>query len=636
MAKITRRGKSGAAKMYMTRTHAVRKLQVSLADFRRLCILKGLYPVEPRSRKKANKGSTAPASFYHAKDIAYLAHEPVLRKLREHKAFAKKLARAIGRQEWFNAKSLEAQEPKYRLDHVIKERYPTFVDAVRDIDDALCLVHLFAMLPANDRIAPDVIENCARLAAEWQLYVMRTQALRKVFLSIKGMYFQAEVMGQNVTWLVPYMFTQHVPADVDFRIMLTFLELYQTLLGFVLFKLYTDENLVYPPPLDQDKDAAAAGVGAFTLKETSTGLDIPTEAPVAEAKGVSAKDVRKVLQGIEAPAVSEGAAEVAEVEPMVEEVDELPVEQPSKTALTADGDAVMDDTDAPSAPSANPSLFSPFVIYISREVTRPAFEFILRSFGARVGWAPTLGSGSPYTEGDERITHVVMDRPKIPDGAIRTGRHYVQPQWVVDCVNKGRILPEGMYAPGQTLPPHLSPFVDDDRVRELGGYVPEEAGGDIAMEEESEEDIEAGEEEDVEAADETANEEEPVEAPKAATKPSKVVQPAKSLPPALVAAAADPTDASLLRAAELEAEAAGVSYAAFQAQLKSAAKKAQKTAPVQQRKKETKEEENMSKIMMTNKKRKLYEKMKYGNEKRKDETERLERKKAALKKQKKA
>ncbi|KZT56474.1 hypothetical protein CALCODRAFT_497386 [Calocera cornea HHB12733] len=631
MAKIQRRGKTGAAKMYMTRTHAVRKLQVSLADFRRLCILKGMYPVEPRSRKKANKGSTAPASFYHAKDIAYLAHEPVLRKLREHKAFAKKLARAIGRQEWFDAKSLEAQEPKYRLDHVIKERYPTFIDAVRDIDDALCLVHLFAMLPANDRIAPEVIENCARLAAEWQLYVMRTHALRKVFLSIKGIYFQAEVMGQSVTWLVPYMFTQHVPADVDFRIMLTFLELYQTLLGFVLFKLYTDENLVYPPPLDQTKDAAAAGVGAFTLKEAEAGLDIPIETPVQEAKGVSAKDVRKVLEGIEAPASTDGAPEEAQPESMAEEVDELPVEQPSKTIPALDGDVEMDDSLAPSAPSVNPSLFAPFIVYISREVTRPSFEFVLRSFGARVGWAPTLGSGSPYTEDDERITHVVMDRPQIPDGAIRTGRHYVQPQWVVDCVNKGRILPEGMYAPGQTLPPHLSPFVDDEKVREMGGYVPEEAGGEVEMaDEEEEEEVLIGEDE----ADEE-EEEELAEAPKAMAKPSKAAKSAKALPPALVAAAADPSDASLLRAAELEAEAGGVSFAAFQAQLKAEIRKAQKTAPVQQRKKEGKEEESMAKIMMTNKKRKLYEKMKYGNEKRKDETEKLERKKAALKKQEK-
>lgn len=49
-----------------------------------------------------------------------------------------------------------------------------------------------------------------RLASEWQLYIMHTRCLRKVFLSIKGVYYQAEVMDQTITWLVPYQFTQSV------------------------------------------------------------------------------------------------------------------------------------------------------------------------------------------------------------------------------------------------------------------------------------------------------------------------------------------------------------------------------------------------------------------------------------------
>ncbi len=92
-------------------------------------------------------------------------------------------------------------------------RYPTFVDAVRDIDDALCMVFLFASLPSNARLPPSLLENCARLAAEWQLYVMHTRSLRKTFLSIKGIYYQAEIMDQTVTWLVPYQFTQNVRTD---------------------------------------------------------------------------------------------------------------------------------------------------------------------------------------------------------------------------------------------------------------------------------------------------------------------------------------------------------------------------------------------------------------------------------------
>jgi len=144
MGRLRTKGKAGAAKAYVTRSSAVKRLQCSLADFRRLCILKGIvitgsplvlwsiqldytgiFPREPRNKKKANKGSTAPTSFYYAKDIAYLAHEPVLKKLREHKAFAKKLSRALGRGEWSSAKSLEDNKPSYRLDHIIKERWVT-------------------------------------------------------------------------------------------------------------------------------------------------------------------------------------------------------------------------------------------------------------------------------------------------------------------------------------------------------------------------------------------------------------------------------------------------------------------------------------------------------------------------------
>lgn len=247
MGKQKKKGKAGQAKNYITRTQAVRKLQISLPDFRRLCIFKGIYPREPRNIKKANKSATHSTTFYYTKDIQYLLHEPLLGKFREQKTLDKKIARSLGRNEVQDAVRLERQAmPKIKLDHIVKERYPTFVDALRDLDDALSLLFLFANLPSTTTVPPKVIAKCQRLCHEFEHYLIATNSLRKSFLSIKGIYYQATIQGQDIMWLVPYKFVQRVTQDVDYRIMGTFVEFYCTLLGFVNFRLYTSIGLVYP------------------------------------------------------------------------------------------------------------------------------------------------------------------------------------------------------------------------------------------------------------------------------------------------------------------------------------------------------------------------------------------------------
>lgn len=88
-----------------------------------------------------------------------------------------------------------------------------------------------------------------RLWNEFEVYLMAAHAVKKCFLSVKGIYYQAEIKGQLVTWLVPYQFTQHLPVEVDYSIMMTFLEFYHTLLRFVNYKLYQEIGMVYPPNL---------------------------------------------------------------------------------------------------------------------------------------------------------------------------------------------------------------------------------------------------------------------------------------------------------------------------------------------------------------------------------------------------
>ncbi|KAG1757402.1 Pescadillo N-terminus-domain-containing protein [Suillus lakei] len=585
MGRLKQKGKAGAAKAYVTRSSAVKKLQCSLADFRRLCILKGIFPREPRHRKRANKGSTAPTSFYYAKDIAYLAHEPVLNKLREHKAFAKKISRALGR----------GRRGMLRRDHerhwLIKFRYPSFVDAVRDIDDALCMVFLFASLPSSPRVSPALIENCARLTAEWQLYVMHTRSLRNVFLSIKGVYYQAEVMDQNVTWLVPYQFPQNIPSDVDVRVMLTFLELYQTLLGFVFFKLYTDAGLVYPPPLDSGKDESGAA-----------NPNPATGALKGDASKVSSKEVRQTIKNITAESSSVPPADVD-----IDRTDSFPnaaeeefVPQTSKSDLDVPSSlpTLLSLSSLPILSSTN--IFAPYTFWLSRETSRSIFEFLIRSFGGRIGWPVSSGGGSPYAEDDEAITHVIIDRPAAKGDTAqererRRRRKYVQPQWVVDCINAGKILLEDLYAQGKTLPPHLSPFGERD-----GAYDPTIG---LANVENS-------------LIDNAELSEDSQEAEDCATSMA-----------ALAVAAAD--DPEALRAAELAAEAAGIDFGAFE-------KEVQKKQKQQKQKEDAVVdrggEEDMNKILMSKRKRQLYERMKYGEKKRATEHAKLEEKRTKIEK----
>ncbi|CAM9365602.1 unnamed protein product, partial [Phaeothamnion confervicola] len=109
-------------------------------------------------------------------------------------------------------------------------------------------------------------------------------------------------------------------------------------------------------------------------------------------------------------------------------------------------------------------LFRGLRFFLAREVPRSYMTFMIAAFSGQVGWE---GEGSPFQEEDGGITHQVVDRPALR-GSRRPRREYVQPQWVFDSINARTWLPVERYAVGASLPPHLSPFVDDTEE----GYVP--------------------------------------------------------------------------------------------------------------------------------------------------------------------
>uniref|UniRef100_A0A6Q2WQX9 Pescadillo homolog n=1 Tax=Esox lucius TaxID=8010 RepID=A0A6Q2WQX9_ESOLU len=416
----------GSATNYITRNKARKKLQLSLADFRRLCILKGIYPHEPKHKKKVNKGSTAPRTFYLLKDIRFLLHEPIVRKFREYKVFVRKLRKAYGKAEWTGVERLRDNKPGYKLDHIIKERYPTFVDALRDIDDALSMCFLFSTFARTGKCHVQTITLCRRLSVEWMNYIIASRSLKKVFLSIKGIYYQAEVLGQVITWLVPYQFAHDHPTDVDYRVMATFTEMYTTLLGFVNFRLYQTLNLVYPPKVSQS---------------------------------LSQPWVKHILNKLSALSASL-ARVVATAEEEENQMDQFPTEGDQENLEAREKEQKEQE--------AHKRLFEGLKFFLNREVPRESLAFILRCFGAEVSWDQSLCIGGTYDVTDESITHQIVDRPNMDKQYIN--RYYIQPQWVFDTVNAKMLLPVEDYFIGVTLPPHLSPFVEEKD----GDYVPPE------------------------------------------------------------------------------------------------------------------------------------------------------------------
>lgn len=182
----------GEVTQFITRSKAIRKLGLTLKDFRRLCILKGIYPREPNKKFEGTH-----RTYYHKKDIKYLALDPIISKVRDMKVFKRKYRKAMKNNNIIKMKNLKKATPKYSLNMIIKERYPTFVDAVRDLDDPLCLINLFSSLPSHRvfKIPPNRIANCWKLKTEFNTFVIKNRLLRKVFLSIKGIYYQAEIEG---------------------------------------------------------------------------------------------------------------------------------------------------------------------------------------------------------------------------------------------------------------------------------------------------------------------------------------------------------------------------------------------------------------------------------------------------------
>eukprot|EP00607_Mallomonas_marina_P011023 CAMPEP_0182421878 /NCGR_PEP_ID=MMETSP1167-20130531/7421_1 /TAXON_ID=2988 /ORGANISM="Mallomonas Sp, Strain CCMP3275" /LENGTH=479 /DNA_ID=CAMNT_0024599459 /DNA_START=703 /DNA_END=2142 /DNA_ORIENTATION=- len=328
-------------------------------------------------------------------------------------------------------------------------------------------------------------------------------------------------MGEDITWITPHPFTQTFPEEIDVNVMNTFMEFYEVFLRFVLLKLYHTLGLKYPPVVDESKDSS--GCLLLALRAAPIESDGLTDKAVTTAANGSSrvseegnlnnekkkKDKTKVLNSVARLVTLEDKMASIVAKDEEENDEEALIGAPLAEAFSLVGlDAMgeretdMDEgekkTFAISDQESLSHLFTGLKFFINVEVPLDWLQLCVLSFGGLVGWD---GEGSSFKSEDPSITHHVIDRPlQVPPEA---SREYVQPQWVFDSINAALLLPTLRYRPGSSLPPHLSPFVDDAREGYLPAYREElsklksvaevvAANGQIEEEEEEEEEYEKG------------------------------------------------------------------------------------------------------------------------------------------------
>ena len=316
--------KGGIASRYTTRNQALNRLQLKLADFRRLCILKGITstrtlvsspetrrlrspscpigsadpppaagvtqsaptadhprPLPPRGPRRSSRASTRPTTTSRTSTSSRTSPSS------RNSATSARTAQdqAPGRRGVPRRGPSGGEEAQVRPGPP-RERYPTFLDALRDLDDPLTLAHLFAVLPADKRHGIGRVLPISQALARVSIVVTKMHALRKVFISVKDLLPGGG--AQEITWLTP-----HAPRRRCPRTWTTgsspFLDFYTSMLGFVNYKLYFDQGLGTagpghatrgrrgwdrrrdPRPRGQDGDGQGAGLRRRRQEEERAG-----------------------------------------------------------------------------------------------------------------------------------------------------------------------------------------------------------------------------------------------------------------------------------------------------------------------------------------------------------------------------
>jgi len=465
--------KSPGVTGYIARNQVTKRLQLNIQEFRKLCILKGIHPVEPglkRLRKEGNK------TWYVLKDVNFMKRDEIYQWYRDTKTYKKKVTYLKAMNKPAELAALRQRKPKLNMDHFVRERYPTFQDAVNDLDDALSMIFLFVEMQhgvIGKSLKKKHFAECARLKSEWLAYVATTHTLRKVFVSIKGIYYQADVLGSTITWLSPHPQRIKVPMTVDVMTMTYFVEFYLTMLNFVFYRLFNDAGYKYPPTIDSNLLSEGQTVKAVTLEKDVPKIPIlkneTPAAPSAQPAPLTAAEKARIAivnsKLAQIVAVDENAKDMELVDVKSEPTDEIANEEKKLKELEEIPEEFrkIDEIEGENKEQyvVKGKIFSGFKFFINREIPKQELRFMIRAFGGEDVTEYDL------KETDNSITHQVVDRD-LDKSRLKANREYIQPQWIFDSINAGILLPYHEYAHDATLPAHISPFTNDA----LKGYIP--------------------------------------------------------------------------------------------------------------------------------------------------------------------
>lgn len=437
--KLMKKVKKKRAQKFLTKKKIKRKLGVSEAEFRKLCIFKGIYPKDYKKVPTELRGKYAKSKICYTKgDLVRLTKErKLLEDFRNIKTYLKKYRKYRKRNDDYAVKSIVKRFPKHRLDEIIKERYPIFVNAVEQLDDTLNAIVAYSLLPSvsNLGIKNELVKKCEELKTHFHYYVYKTNKIKKSFISVKGYYIQVQILQKKVTWLLPHVYTPYIPKDIDFAMISDFIEYYIALLKFVLFKLYKLDGMKYPP----EEHTVLKEEQFKHLAFDETFISIYKKKAPEKEKNKNKKEPKEEKEKQD------------QADRQTKEINSITTQETVHNINEIDDD--------------KKELFKNMIFYIHEDMPFEVLSIIILSCGGQICWDHSY---SPYKYKNKKITHEIAEsEEQIKMQNCEYKRNVIKPQYIFDCLNKTTIIPPEDYFLNKELPPHTSPFIEDDNFKHV-------------------------------------------------------------------------------------------------------------------------------------------------------------------------